>query len=35
MVHWTNTELDSHYTSLYSCHHTECNTAQMHIANEY
>lgn len=35
MVHWTNTKLDSHYTSFYSCHHTECNTAQMHIANEY
>lgn len=32
---WTNTKLDSHYTSLYSCHQTECNTAQMHIANEY
>lgn len=33
MVHWTNTKLDSYYTSLYSCHHTERNTAQMHIAN--
>lgn len=28
MVHWTNTELDSHYTFLYSCHRTECNSAQ-------
>lgn len=35
MVHWTYTKLDSHYTSFYSCHHIECNTAQMHIANEY
>lgn len=35
MVHWTNTKLDSHYTSFYSCHHIECNTVQMHIANEY
>lgn len=35
MAHRTNTKLDSHYTSLYSCHHTECNTAQMHIANGY
>lgn len=29
MEHWTlNTQLDSHDTSLYSCHQTECNTAQ-------
>lgn len=25
IVHWTNTKLDCHYTSLYSCHQTECN----------
>lgn len=35
MVHWTNTQLDSKNTSLYSCHLTECNTSQMHIANGY